>query len=150
MTTTIDAKIVEFTRLGWDASLHWRAPMGNWDTFVAVTRAAGRYNAFDGDAVADTFFDLFNDAADVEFGREGSPVMYVSVPFFPHQRHGSDHTCANDRYTDEQRQEFAARVIAWARTLRADEISVQQFPAAGGDVWDGPGPSPYRVRLWWD
>jgi hypothetical protein len=150
MTTTLDAKVVEFARLGWEASLHWTAPMTNWDTFVAVMRAAGRYNAFDGDAVADSFFDLFHDAMTVEFGREGSPVMYISVPFFAHQRHGSDSACLSERLSDEERQQFTALVIEWAQNQRADEISVQQFPAQDGDIWGEPGPSPYRIRLWWD
>lgn len=149
MTTTIaNTDVVEFTRLGWSTSLDWTVPIQNWETFTAVMHTAGEYNDFDGQAIADTFEPLFYDTMRVEFGREGSPVMYISIPFFPHQRYAST-TGRGDRYTDVDRQEFAARVIDWAREVRADEISVRQFPGHD-EVWNKPGPKPYRIRLWWD
>jgi hypothetical protein len=86
----------------------------------------------------------------VEFGAEGSAVLYIEVPFFTHQRI-ADPAAFGARYTDEQRRDFARRVIAWARAVGADEITVQQYPVTA-DVYidDEAGEHPYRIRIWWD
>ncbi|WP_280248519.1 MULTISPECIES: hypothetical protein [Nocardia] len=150
-TTSVNADVVEFARLGWLTSLRWTVDLRNWATFTAVMEAIQGCNNFDPAAVAATFGPLFGDAMHVEVGREASAVMYVSVPFSPRQRLRSD-AGTGERYTAEQRQEFAARVIAWARSMRADEINVRQYPPSAelGDVIGKPGPNPYRIRLWWD
>ena len=47
-------------------------------------------------------------------------------------------------------RDFARRVIAWARRVRADEITVQQFPIITETFIDNePGEHPYRIRIWW-
>ena len=54
-------------------------------------------------------------------------MLYIEVPFFTHQRITAP-TGLGDRYTDEQRRDFARQVISWARAMRADEIFVEQYP----------------------
>ncbi|MGF6881708.1 hypothetical protein ABH933_001219 [Nocardia sp. GP40] len=150
-TPAVNSDVLEFARLGYRTSLEWTVRITDWPTFTAVMDVVGGYNCFDGHRVARTFEPPFYTAMGIEFGREGSPVMYVDVPFYPNQRIGSD-ARTGGRYTDEQRREYAALVIDWARRMRADEISVQQFPSPpdNRDVEGKPGPHPYRIRLWWD
>lgn len=147
-----DTTVVEFTRLGWNVSTEWLTPINNWNTFTAVMHTAGKYNNFDGHAIANTFKPLFNDSMRIEFGREGSPAMYISIPYFPHQRHHHTTHHTSNRYTDEERQHFATRIINWAHTMRADEINVTQTPQKGQltETTGKPGPKPHRIRLWWD
>jgi hypothetical protein len=148
---TIHTDTVEFVRLGQRVCLNYHVGIGNWVTFVAAVEAAGDYNEFDPRKIVDSFEELFGVASQVEFGRESSCVMYVSLPFWSHQRNDSRRFGMGEKYTDEERQEFASRFIAWARSVKADEISVQQFPALpDGDVWNKPGEHPYRIRIWWD
>jgi hypothetical protein len=72
------------------------------------------------------------------------------VPFYPRQRLGAGAGQLGEPYADEQRRDFARRVIEWARTVEADEISVQQHPVTPEPVWDEPGENPYKIRIWWD
>ncbi|WP_410646182.1 hypothetical protein [Amycolatopsis sp. cmx-4-54] len=57
---------------------------------------------------------------------------------------------SEEKYTAEQRQDYASRVIDWARRMRADEITVQQNPVTEYPVVGKPGEHPYRIGIWWD
>jgi hypothetical protein len=148
---TVDQDVVDFVRLGQRVSRNFTARMRNRATFEAVMAAALGGNAFVPHEVAGTIGSVFDDASGVEFGAEGSAVLYLEVPFFPHQRYGSTQVGSSERYSDEQRRAFAQRVIDWARTMRADEISTQQYPPEPTlRVWNEPGAHPYKIRVWWD
>jgi hypothetical protein len=158
LTTQTDESTVQFIKLGYDVSLSFRATMNNWETFAASLRAIGGYNRFNAEDVIASFRELFDNSMTVEFGRESSPVMYISLPFWTHQRKGSPSYGMGEHYTNEQRQDMARAIIDWARSVHADEISVSQFGSVGNrpdDVWvtpysNAPGDNPYRIRLWWD
>lgn len=96
--------------------------------------------------VARTIGTLFDDAMTVEFGHEESAVHYIKVPFFTHQRIAAS-PVFGERYSDAQRQDYTRSVIAWARAVRADEITVQQYPT-NADMYfdDEPGDHPFRIR----
>lgn len=147
----VDQEVVDFVRLGQRISLNFTVRMRNRATFEAVLAAALGGNAFDPPEVARTIGPVFDDAMGVEFGAEGSAVLYVDVPFFPHQRYGSTQVGFSERYSDEERRAFAQQVIDWAKTVRADEISTQQYPPEPTlRVWNEPGEQPYKIRIWWD
>lgn len=149
--TTVDADTVEFIRLGDLVSLDFKAGIRNIETFAAAMAAHRGCNQFDPERVAKTFAPLFDDVSTVEFGAEGSPVMYVSLPYWPQQRNGGARPGeAREKYSDETRRDLAARVIAWARSVEADEISSYQKPGNGDPVWNGTGEQPRRIRIWWD
>ena len=144
------ADIVQFVQLGERVSTHFLVTLPNRATFDAVMATARGGNNFEPHEVGATIGALFDDAMQVQFGAEGSAVLYIDVAFFTGQRLAAA-SGTGERYTDEQRRDYAGRVIAWARAMRADEISVQQYPVtADGDVWDQPGEHPYRIRIWWD
>src|SRR5437762_13909416 len=86
---TVEQDVIDFVRLGQRVSLNFTVPMRNRATFEAVMAAALGGNAFIPHEVARTSGWGFDDASGVEFGAEGSAVLYIEVPFFPHQRYGS-------------------------------------------------------------
>jgi hypothetical protein len=140
------AEIVQFVQLGERVSTHFLVTLPNRATFDAVMAAARGGNNFDPYEVGATIGTLLDDAMQVQFGAEGSAILYIDVPFFTGQRLAAA-SGTGERFTDEQRRDYARRVIDWARAVRADEISVQQYPAtADGDVWGEPGEHPYRIR----
>ncbi|WP_410646256.1 hypothetical protein [Amycolatopsis sp. cmx-4-54] len=147
---TVDTDVVEFVRLGQRVSLNFTVPIRNRETFDAVMAAAQGGNNFDPDQVARTIDTLFGEAMKVEFGAEGSAVLYIEVPFTTSQRLDATVVGLGGKYTALQRQDYARRVIEWARAMRADEITVQQHPATEAPVVGKPGENPYRIRVWWD
>lgn len=148
---TVDEDVVEFVRLAQRVSLNFTVRMRNRATFEAVMAVALGCNAFVPHKVVRTIDSVFDDSAGVEFGAEGSAVLYIEVPFYPHHRYSSTRVGTSERYSDEERQAFAQRVIDWARTMRADEISTQQYPPEPTlRVWNEPGEHPYKIRIWWD
>ena len=150
MNTLPAAEIVEFVRLGQSVSTNFTVTLPSREVFDAVMAAVERVNSFDPREVAQTIGSLFDNAMRVTFGAEGSPVLYIEVPFFTHQRITAS-TGFGDRYSDDQRRDFARQVISWARAMRADEIFVEQYPETSGCVVEGePGEHPHRIRIWWD
>jgi hypothetical protein len=148
--TRIDTDIVEFIRLGNRVCRNYRVHLPNRATFNAAMSVAQGCNNFNPTRVAKTIGDIFDDAMHVEFGAEGSPVLYITLPFWSHQRMGTETFGMGEKYTVEQRQESAQRVIDWARSVQADEICTYQYPHTDSPVWNRPGDHPYRLRIWWD
>ncbi|WP_410570654.1 hypothetical protein [Amycolatopsis sp. cmx-4-61] len=146
----VNNDVVEFARLGQKVSLKFLVPLRNRATFDKCMATVQGGNSFDPVEVARTIGLLFDDAMDVEFGAEGSAVLYITTAFFPNQCIGPRTDKRHERYTDAERQDYAQRVIDWARTMGANEITVQQHPATDQDVVGKPGEHPYRIRLWWD
>jgi hypothetical protein len=144
---TADADVVDVVRLGQRVSRSFTVALANRATFDAVMALARAGNTFDPHQVARTIGTLFDDAMTVEFGIDESPVLSLEIPFFTGQ-HLAARTGHGERYTDEQRRDFARRVIAWARTMRADVITVEQH-LTDAVVNDEPGEHPLRVRIWW-
>jgi hypothetical protein len=147
----VDSEVVQFVSLGQRVSTNFTVNLGNRATFDAVMATAMGGNNFDPHAVATSIGSVLDDAMSVEFGAERSPVLYIEVPFFTHQRLAAPKDMGmGPKYTDAQRQAFARRVIDWARTMLADEITVQQYPVTPEPADGEPGEHPYRIRIWWD
>jgi hypothetical protein len=71
----------------------------------------------------------------VQFGREGSPVIYVDLPYWTHQREGATSLATRVRISDEDNAKLVDELrSAFVGQLKADEFSVQRR----------------RVRVWWD
>ena len=93
------------------------------------------YNEFDGIKVAQALAAFEGRVAGVQFGREGSPVIYVELPYWTHQREGATSSGAGARISDEDNDRLVDELrSAFAGKLKADEFSVQRR----------------RVRIWWD
>lgn len=155
-TSTIDDELVRFVRLANRVHcLHYRIPVPNWPTFAAIMDAMGDgYNDFDPRHVTVTFAPLFPTCNGIEFGAEGTAVLYLTIPYFEHQRRDHPAHPAGREYTDEQRRAHTQQLIDWAHEVQASEVTVQQFVPGQADqpqdVWNSPGDAPCRVRVWWD
>ncbi|MFC4859283.1 hypothetical protein [Actinophytocola glycyrrhizae] len=87
----LPAEIVEFVRLSQRVSTNFTVTLPSREVFDAVMTAMERANSFDPREVAQTIGSLFDNAMRVTFGAEGSPVLYIEVPFFTHQRITAPH-----------------------------------------------------------
>ena len=93
------------------------------------------YNEFNGERVAAAVEKLRGRVSSVEFGREGSPVLYIELPYWTHQREETLPSGMGTRITDAQTEELVAEIRkAFVGELKADEFSVNSR----------------RVRIWWD
>jgi hypothetical protein len=145
---SVDKNVVEFVWLGQKVSLKFLVPLRNRATFEAAMAKALGGNKFNPDQVARTIGTLFEESMGVEFGAEGSAVLYIDVPYTEQQRIGSPGPC--DRIPDVERQAYTQRVIDWAERMGADEITVQQHPYTDKPVSRRPGGHPHKIRIWWD
>jgi hypothetical protein len=100
-----------------------------------LIRLVKHYNEFDGERVANAVSSLKGRVSGVEFGREGSPVLYIELPFWTHQREGASATEKGIKIDDAQSDALANELRAlFVDQLKADEFSVNRR----------------RVRVWWD
>ena len=109
-------------------------------------------NEFYGPKVAMTLKDLAEEGliASVEFGAEGTPVIYISPPFWKHQSILGA-TGKNRKYTEAERREMLKRIIEGMKDAEPDELFVVDMLENPVDP-DDPSrdPSLMRVRAWWD
>jgi len=100
-----------------------------------LIRLVTHYNEFDGERVANAVSSLKGRVSGVEFGREGSPVLYIELPFWTHQREEANPAEKGAKINDAQSDAFANELRAlFVDQLKADEFSVNRR----------------RVRIWWD
>ena len=102
---------------------------------ASLIRLVKHYNEFDGERVANAVLSLKGRVSGIEFGREGSPVLYIELPFWTHQREEAAPTVKGTRISDAESEELAKEIKAlFVDQLKADEFSVDRR----------------RVRVWWD
>lgn len=150
LRTRINPDVVEFVRLGQRVCLNYHVNLMNRAEFNAAMSVIDDYNNFDPARIMETIGAVFDDVMHIEFGRESSCVLYITLPFWSHQRLGSETFGMGERYSVDQMQETAQRVIDWAQSMQADEICTYQHPHTDSPVWGKPGAHPYRIRIWWD
>lgn len=149
---TVDQDTVD---LVWAADkahcLHYRQTMPNEATFRAVLSAMGGGNKFD---PIDELGPLLGHADGVEVGMEYSAVIYITVPYYDHQRmaarRGRQPGEMGQQLADKWRIAYTERVLAVGQELEASEISVAQHPYGDGPAENKAGENPYRIHLWWD
>jgi len=93
------------------------------------------YNNFRGKAVADALREMHNEGLimSAAFGRENSPVLYVTVPYWTQQRTKSTDEEAR-RFTPEERKAMVRRIIAILQKVEPDELGLYYE----------------KIRAWWD
>lgn len=102
---------------------------------VTLIRLVKHYNEFDGERVALAVEKLRGRVSGVEFGREGSPVLYIELPYWTHQREESLRNGAGTKISDAENDKLIQDLKqVFVGELKADEFSVAQR----------------RVRVWWD
>ena len=95
------------------------------------------YRTFRGSAVASAVSKFAGRVSGVEFGREGSPVLYFDLPYWTHQREGPVSTGKGTRISDEEN----AKLVGDLRSVFVGELGAEEF---GEDR-----PKSRRIRVWW-
>jgi hypothetical protein len=100
-----------------------------------LIRLVKSYNNFEGEKVAEVLGEFRGHVSAIEFGREGSPVLYVDLPYWTHQREESRLSGKGDRIPDQENEILIRKLHqVFVGKLAADEFSVEGR----------------RVRIWWD
>jgi hypothetical protein len=73
----------------------------------------------------------------VQFGREGSPVLYVELPYWSHQREGPITKGVGSRISDEENQQLVQEL----RNVFVNQLLAEEFSA---DPINNR-----RIRIWW-
>jgi hypothetical protein len=135
---------VEFVRLGFGndfgfdfRSLYFRTEELTTDEAQAVMKLIN-YEDFDGVKVAEAIGQFEGQIAAYEFGREGSPVLYVKLPYWTHQREGSPPRKAGTMIEDAENDLLVAMLEdTFVKTLRASEFGADST-------------NKRMLRVWWD
>jgi hypothetical protein len=139
----VDLKVAEsFVRIGYGLertqrfqSTEFLTPRLRTSQAAPLIRLVETYNEFKGKEVANAVEALKGRVSGVEFGREGSPVVYIELPYWTHQREETLHAGSGTRISDEETERFIEELRAtFVHHLKADEFSVRQR----------------RVRIWWN
>lgn len=102
-----------------------------------LVRLVPEYGSFKGEPVAQAIERLAGRVSGIEFGREGSPVLYVDLPHWTHQREGSLNKPQGERIPDEEH----LRLVDELRRTFVNELGAREFGA------DRPGDR--TIRVWW-
>jgi hypothetical protein len=102
---------------------------------ASLIRLVKQYNDFDGERVAVAVEKLRGRVSGVEFGREGSPVLFIELPHWTHQREGADTLVQGTRITDAEND----RLVEELRQVFVGDLKADEFGVDGR-----------RVRVWWD
>jgi hypothetical protein len=95
------------------------------------------YGPFKGDAVAEGILKFAGRVSGVAFGRELSPVLYVHLPYWTHQREGPLTLGTGTKISDEDN----AQLVAELKKVFVDGLGAEEF---------GPDSIDKRtIRIWW-
>jgi hypothetical protein len=96
-----------------------------------------RYGRFKGAAVAKSIPLFAGRVSGIAFGREGSPVLYVHLPYWTHQREGPMPRPTGSKISDQENEQLVREL----RKAFVDELEAEEFSA---------DPINKRViRIWW-
>ncbi|PTU30564.1 hypothetical protein [Stenotrophobium rhamnosiphilum] len=93
------------------------------------------YNNFEGEKVAAAMTEFRGKVSSIEFGREGSPVLYIDLPYWTHQREETVLAGKGEKIPDNENAKLVERLKqVFIKKLAADEFDVEGR----------------RIRIWWD
>jgi len=129
-------KLVEMIKLTYeeDLALHLRTRRVKSETAEQLVEAIGPYNGFDPDKVKEIIRRFRGRVMGWEIGREYSPVIYVHLPYWTHQREDSAEAWG-ERIPPEEMEELKRELIEAFKEARVDEIE-EVVPSV--------------LRFWWD
>jgi hypothetical protein len=115
--------------------LHFRTEsITDFQEFCELLCLIGGYNAFDPQRVIGELRAIFPMLMSVEVGREGSPVIYASAPYWRHQAIEWSGAGSGERIPEGERSILKRSFLEAMRRAEADELS----------------DSGYALRAWWD
>jgi hypothetical protein len=115
----------------------FRTPQLNTRQAATLIRLVPEYRSFKGEPVAAAVESLAGSVSGVEFGREGSPVLYINLPYWTHQREGPIDKPAGIRIPEDDHLRFVEEL----RRVFVGQLGAQEF---GPDRIDGRS-----IRIWW-
>jgi hypothetical protein len=118
-------------------STHFLTPRLSTTQAAQLVRVVTEYGKFKGPLVAEGIKRFTGRVSGVEFGRERSPVLYVYLPHWTHQKEGPIGKGAGTRISDAEHE----KLVAELRRVFVDELGAQEFGP------DGPGSR--KLRIWW-
>jgi hypothetical protein len=118
-----------------DLLLHFRTNPVDSDTAMELVDIIGGYNNFEPAKIKDVMRAFRGKVTGYEVGREYSPVIYVVLPYWTHQREYWEKLEMGERILDEELEGLKAGLKVAFRLACADEIQ---------EV------SPSVIRFWWD
>jgi hypothetical protein len=130
-----DLKQIFQLAYGKDLLLHFRTNPVDSDTAMELVDIIGGYNNFEPAKIKDVIRAFRGKVTGYEVGREYSPVIYVVLPYWTHQREDWEKLEMGERIPEEEFEGLKAGLIASFRLACADEIQ---------EV------SPSVIRFWWD
>jgi hypothetical protein len=102
-----------------------------------LIRLLKQYRSFRGEQVASALGSFQGRVTSVAFGRELSPVLYIELPHWTHQRELSPPGAERRRIGDEENE----RLVRELKSKLVGELGATEFGFVGGDS--------RHVRVWW-
>ena len=99
-----------------------------------MIRIVKSYNDFDGEKVAAALGRFRGKVSAVEFGRSGSPLLYIELPHWTHQREETIPAGMGTRISEELNQQLVEEL----RQTFVVELNARDFSE-----------NKRRVRIWW-
>jgi len=136
----VDLKLAEtFVRIGYGLekgfqSTDFLTPRLRTVQAVPLIKMVKQYNNFAGEQVAAAVQDLRGKVSGVEFGRDGSPVLFIELPYWTHQREETMTEGMGVKIDDKDTDQFVAHL----RKVFVSELKASEFSVRGR-----------RVRIWW-
>jgi len=139
----VDQQVAEtFVRIGFGLnkgqrfqSMEFLTPRLRTSQAVPLISLVKQYNEFDGERVSAAVEKLRGRVSGIEFGREGSPVLYIELPYWTHQREEATTAETDAKIPEAENDKFVAELRqVFVDELKADEFSVNRR----------------RIRVWWD
>ena len=137
----------QFVRLGYNdlindnssfRSMNFTTDEQRSTLLVPAIRQVREQNAFQGEPVADGVSRFEGQLPAAEFGRRGSPILWLTFPMWTHQREGEDPLCHGERISDEEYNVIKAETV---KTF-VDELHV--------DSWGERETLSRKLWFWWD
>jgi hypothetical protein len=102
-----------------------------------LVRLIPSYNSFEGAKVSEKLGSIKGRVESIQFGREGSPVLYINLPYWTHQREGVRVKGMGTKINDEENE----KLVGELRELFVKRLKAAEFGVAKN--------FPRRVRVWW-
>jgi hypothetical protein len=143
----VDMNLAEqFVRIGFGSkalgqrgfqSTEFLTPLLGTKQAAQLVLVVPEYGNFKGTSVAEGIKRFAGRVSSVQFGREGSPVLYFQLPYWTHQREGPITRGRGTRIPDEQTKQLVEEL----RKVFATELGAEEFGPTEIDK--------RRIRVWW-
>lgn len=136
---------LEFVKLGYGdlknksyRSLNFVTECLETDQIIKIIPVVEQYNSFEGAKVAEAIKQFRGQVGCYEFGRAGSPVLHINIPYWTHQKEYYNGSKQGKRITDKEVEKLIEQLqMVFQGTLYADEFGKDSIMER-------------KVYFWWD